>query len=78
MQCFIYRSSRKPDHYIFLKEKDQFDLLPSGLVALLGDLVFVFDLDLSTKKELANAKKDQVIESLQNDGYYLQLPPKDI
>ena len=52
MQCFIYRSSKKTDTYIYLSDEDKKNNLPEDLNKLLGRLEFVMELDLEKIKRL--------------------------
>lgn len=74
MNCVIYRSSRKADTYLFVPEKDKFDAIPASLLKTLGKLEWAMDLELSPEKPLAQAKATDVIQSIQKQGFYLQLP----
>jgi uncharacterized protein YcgL (UPF0745 family) len=74
MQCFIYRSSKKTDTYLYLSEEDKLNKLPEGLDKLLGHLEFVMELDLEIIKRLGNADIEEVKNSLDDVGFYLQLP----
>lgn len=74
MKCFVYRSTRKFDTYLYLVEKDQFSNLPEGLQKLLGRTEYVLELDLTKTRTLANADVEQVISNLSTQGYYVQLP----
>jgi uncharacterized protein YcgL (UPF0745 family) len=74
MQCFIYRSSKKADTYLYLSEEDKLNKLPEGLDKLLGRLEFVMEIDLETIKKLENADVEEVKHNLTDVGFYLQLP----
>ena len=74
MQCFIYRSSKKTDTYLYLLEEEKLNELPEGLDKLLGRLEFVMELDLIKIKRLENADIDEVKSNLSDVGFYLQLP----
>jgi uncharacterized protein YcgL (UPF0745 family) len=74
MQCFIYRSSKKTDTYLYLSEEDKLNKLPEGLDKLLGHLEFVMELDLEKIKRLGNADLEEVKNNLTDVGFYLQLP----
>lgn len=74
MRCFVFRSIRKSDTYLFLADKDNVSNLPEGLQKLLGRTEFVLELDLSKTRTLANADVDQVVTNLNTQGYYVQLP----
>ena len=48
--------------------------LPEELLKLIGKYVHAMELDLSTRKKLANENIDSVKESLKDKGYHVQLP----
>lgn len=75
MQCFIYKSLMKQDIYLYVTQKDDFSNVPEALINSLGRLEFVFDLQLSPERKLAQADAVKVMNSLKELGYYLQLPP---
>ena len=56
MQAFVYKSLRKPDTYLYLRERDAFGLLPEPVLAPLGQLAFVMELALSPGRKLAQVK----------------------
>lgn len=60
MICYIYRSAKKLDTYLYLPNKDNLDSLPEGLDKLLGQLDFVMQLDLCKIKRLENAELEEV------------------
>ena len=74
MLCYIYRSAKKLDTYLYLQSKDKLDALPEGLQKLLGRLDFVMQLDLSARERLENAEIEEVKKCLRDEGFYLQLP----
>jgi uncharacterized protein len=76
-RCFIYKSPRKPDTYVYLRAADDFGRLPPALAESLGALVFVMELELSPQRRLARADAARVIEALDQHGFYLQLPPPE-
>ncbi len=75
VHCWIYRSSRKDELYVYLRSKDGFAELPEGLRRLLGTPEFVMDLELHRDRQLARADVQKVMEGLRSQGYYLQMPP---
>lgn len=74
MQCFVYKSQRRDDTYVYLREESGFSALPAGLVDRLGTLIFVIELDLSPQRKLARENVTLVMENLLAKGYHLQLP----
>lgn len=75
MHAYVYKSLRKPDTYVYLREKDAFGLLPEPVRTPLGPLVFVLDVSLSEGRRLARTDVDVVRSNLAGRGFHLQLPP---
>ncbi len=75
MKCFIYRSRKKDETYLFLREQNDFSVVPSELMAWFVNPVFVFELDLTPGRRLARVDSDTVIAALEKEGFYLQMPP---
>ena len=78
MNCYIYRSRKKVGNYLYLPEKNNFSELPEELLKLFGNPEFAFQFDLSSKKQLASIDSQTVIQHLQEQGFYLQIPPPEI
>ncbi len=76
LRCWVYRSSRKDELYLYLRKKDQFDDLPEELLRLLGRPELVMDLELHPGRKLARTTAENVLEGLRTRGYYLQMPPE--
>lgn len=76
MKCMVYRSDRKSETYLYLADGTKFEDLPDSLQQLFGEPAFVMRLDLAGGRRLARVDAEAVRESLENDGYFLQLPPK--
>ena len=77
MQCFVYKSPRKADTYVFLAKRDGFDVLPAPIAETLGKLVWVMDLDLTPERKLAREDAAVVIANIERRGFHLQLPPPE-
>ena len=76
MPCKVYRSDKKAETYLYLAEDLPFSDLPDELQERFGKPAFVMSLNLSTDRELARVHVNKVLESLAEQGFYLQLPPK--
>lgn len=74
MQAFVYKSLRKPDTYLYLRERDAFGLLPDPVRAPLGELAFVMELALTPERKLARVDAALVRENLVARGFHLQFP----
>jgi uncharacterized protein YcgL (UPF0745 family) len=76
MNCQVFRSNKKDETYLFLATQQSFDELPDDLRVMFGEPAFIMDLEISLESKLARAETNNVLESLNEHGYYLQLPPK--
>ncbi|ANE53745.1 MULTISPECIES: YcgL domain-containing protein [Methylomonas] len=75
MNCFIYKSLKKDELYLYLDKKDDFSAIPAELYKSLGRLEFVMELELTPQRKLARADSAKVIASLQAKGFFVQMPP---
>ena len=77
MICYVYRSNRKRDTYLYVKERDDFSCLPDTVLQVFGPPEFTLSFDLHADKKLAQADSQTVSEQLESEGFYLQLPRSD-
>lgn len=73
IQCYIYRSERKADTYLYVAEKDDFSQVPPELLKIFGDPVFSFELELSPTRKLAKEDPAEVLANLKSQGFHLQV-----
>lgn len=76
LDCWVYRSPRKQEMYLYLQQEDDFACLPEALLNRFGEPVKVMELRLTPQRTLAREDVKQVMENLRNQGFHLQLPPK--
>lgn len=77
MQCFVYRSTRRDDTYLLTDRGETFEHIPGELLQHLGRLEFSFEFALTPERQLARADGRTVIDHIERDGYYLQMPDRD-
>ena len=77
MKCSVFRSSLKDFTYIYLKAGHDYDDLPDSLKKIFGEPVLVMNLELTPERKLAYEDVNQVMASLAEQGYHLQLPPHE-
>lgn len=75
MNCFIYKSLKKDDLYLYLSQKDDFSIMPDELFKSFGQLAFVMELQLTPERKLAKEDAGKVIASLKSKGFFIQMPP---
>ena len=76
LPCWVYKSARKEEMYLYLAKENGYDDLPEMLRQHFGRAIFVMQLDLESGRALARAETRSVMQALEEQGYYLQLPPK--
>lgn len=75
LPCWVYRSLRKQEMYLYLAAEDNFEQVPDALLAHFGEPVLVIELELSPERKLAREDVDLVMRNLRTQGYHLQMPP---
>lgn len=77
MKCSVIRSNLKDFTYIYLLEGHDYDDLPVSLKKVFGEPEFVMNLELTPDRKLAYEDVNQVMQSLAEQGYHLQMPPQE-
>lgn len=88
MHCDIYKFPKHEDLYVYIARPnypddtetltDWLGVLPKEFRASLGRSEFVMHLDLGSIDKLARVDKADVLDKLNSQGYYVQMPPKDV
>lgn len=78
MLCAIYKSLKKEETYLYLPKKDDFSAVPESLMTMFGKPKLVMLLNLAKDKKLIRADINKVKSSLDEQGFYLQLPPPPV
>ena len=73
LNCFIYRSDRKADTYLYILEKDDFSQVPEELLKAFGDPEFSFEFKLTPDRSLAKEDPQEVYNNLKSQGFHLQM-----
>lgn len=73
--CDVYRSPRKDEMYLYIDKSRGLQAVPEALLTQFGKPELVMTFLLDGKRTLARVDTARVIESLQQQGFYLQVPP---
>ncbi len=73
--CQIYRSPRKEEMYLYVDKARGLADVPAALLDRFGAPVEVMTLLLSPGRKLARADAGEVLDSIAERGFYLQMPP---
>ena len=75
VDTIVFKSAKKNDFYLFIKADSEFESLPVNLRDSFGTPIFVMDLTIDERRSLARADPLKVLSALEENGFYLQLPP---
>ena len=75
--CSIYKSSKRNEMYLYADRANDLSDLPESLMLAFGSPTKVMDLVLTPEKKLARADSTKVLEAIEEQGFYLQMPPVD-
>jgi uncharacterized protein YcgL (UPF0745 family) len=75
--CEIYRSPKEEGMYLYVKKEEGLTKVPEELLRVFGKPQQAMVLLLTPGKKLAHASVEKVAESLEAQGFYLQLPPRN-
>ena len=78
MRCFVYKSLRKADTYVYLAQRDGFASVPEPLRASLGTLDFALEFDLDADRKLARENAGVVRRNLETNGFHVQMPDRTV
>ena len=73
MQCFVYRSRRKPGAYLFVADKAVLFELPDELMTVFGQPESSFEFDLTPDRSLVRGDAKTVIRTIEEQGYFVYL-----
>ena len=73
--CTIYKSLSKNDYFLYVKKDDDVKRVPQPLLDYFGKYELAMTLVLTPERKLAAVSAGEVLEALDDRGYFLQLPP---
>lgn len=77
MRCYVYRSSRKLDTYVYLPKKDDFEDIPDSLMRVFGEPEYALEFDLTPERKLAQEDAGEVLANIEERGFHLQMPAEN-
>ena len=73
--CQVFRSTKKQEMYLYVDKSRGVEDVPDALLAQFGELAPVMILLLTPERKLARAEAAVVLANIQDQGFYLQMPP---
>lgn len=72
--CTIYKSVVKDETYVYLESSGDINDLPKDLLKVLGSIEKVMDIMITPEKKLARYLGQEIIDSINSQGFHLQMP----
>ncbi len=73
--CEVFRSSRKEEMYLYVNKARGLEDVPEVLLKQFGEPESVMMLVLDSSRKLARANTEEVLAAIEEQGYFLQMPP---
>ncbi|PKG47784.1 MULTISPECIES: YcgL domain-containing protein [Halomonadaceae] len=73
--CEVFKSSRKDEMYLYVDKRQGLANIPAPLLETFGKPVPVFTMLLTADKKLSRVNAADVVEGINDKGFYLQMPP---
>jgi len=74
MQVKVYRSSLKDGMYMYMQSETTLDTVPAAVMKQLGEPEQALEFELTASRELPNADASEVLATIENQGFYIQMP----
>ncbi len=74
--CTIYRSAKHEGMYLYVEKKEDLSRVPEALLKRFGRPERAMTLLIEPTRKLARVDTQSVLAALDEEGFYLQLPPK--
>jgi len=73
--CDVYKTKKKDETYLYVSRKDALSRVPEALLEQFGKPELAMTMILTPEKKLARADIHKVLKALDEQGFYLQMPP---
>ncbi|OCG57150.1 hypothetical protein A9G38_00940 [Gilliamella sp. Imp1-1] len=77
MWCYIYRSTKKENCYLYMEHKNDFSTIPEKVMSIFGSPVFVMKVLLDGKRKFVVGTATEIEEKIKTDGFFLQMLKED-
>lgn len=75
--CKVFRGSRVEQMYLYVDAVEALERVPDALRATFGVLSVVMELELHPARKLARVDVNNVLDSIEKQGFFLQMPPRE-
>ena len=71
----IFKGQKKEEMYLYVEQKNGLKSVPDDLLATFGQTESVMVLLLTKDKKLARVTASDILDAIEDQGYFLQMPP---
>lgn len=73
MWCYIYRSIKKENSYLYIGAENDFSNVPEVLMNVFGEPIFVMKILLDGKRKFVAGTSQEIEDKIKQDGFFLQM-----
>jgi len=77
MLCYIYRSSKKENSYLYIAKENDFSKVPEILMTIFGQPIFAMKVLLDDKRKFVVGTSQEIENKINSDGFFLQMLKED-
>lgn len=75
--CEVFRSPKREGVYLYVDKQQGMAEVPDALLQTFGTPESVMTLLLTPERKLARAEASAVLDAIEQNGFYLQMPPAE-
>jgi uncharacterized protein YcgL (UPF0745 family) len=75
--CQVFRSTRRAEMYLYVDKASGLEEVPEFLLEQFGEPQPVMTLLLTPERKLARVRAADVLQQIDDRGFYLQMPPSE-
>ncbi|WP_392561679.1 YcgL domain-containing protein [Orbus sturtevantii] len=77
MLCYIYRSPKKENSYLYIAKENDFSNVPDILMNVFGKPIFAMKVLLDGKRQFTAGTSQEIENKIKSDGFFLQMLQED-
>lgn len=77
MWCYIYRSPKKENSYLYIDTENDFSKVPDVLMNVFGEPVLVMKVLLDGKRQFVVGSSQDIEDKIKQDGFFVQMLKDD-
>ncbi|GAA5104791.1 YcgL domain-containing protein [Orbus sasakiae] len=75
--CYIYRSPKKENSYLYIDTENDFSKVPDVLMNVFGEPILVMKVLLDGKRQFVVGSSQDIEDKIKQDGFFVQMLKDD-